>query len=124
MKRIKYRFWLNGKAWEVRSIEFGEYVVIHTDGGFWSLTAGDEGLAALTRYTGLPDAHDNEICQGDIMRDIDDHEEQGVVEWDDKDAMFTLLTVGNVSFNFSQINSKHWEIIGNIHERNENDERV
>lgn len=110
MKEIKFRCWYDNKMHKVEDISFKHKTI--------NLFAADiinfrDGI--LMQYTGLEDKNGIEIYDGDILR-IDD--EYWLVQYDIEDAMFTLY-YDNVIENFSNMNSKWFEIIGNIYENPE-----
>ena len=50
---------------------------------------------------------------GDIL--INDDDEIAVIEYSDTDALFELI-IDDIAENFSNENSKWWEVIGNIYD--------
>ena len=69
----------------------------------------------ICQYTGLKDKNGTEIYEGDML-DYDGDLWQ--VEYLEEDGMFALISEGIVE-NFSNMNSKWFEVIGNIHENPE-----
>ena len=74
---------------------------------------GNIPVKNVCQFTGLRDAYDNKIYEGDIYyNDIDD--ENGIIVWSDSDAMFVLI-VGNIEYNFGEANSKYGYVVGDIY---------
>jgi len=81
----------------------------------------------LEQYTGLKDCNDKEIYEGDIVKIPDDWEEFGMMSGANREIYFKLggfrlkPTNSNSAQNGYWLDetSKHFEIIGNIHENPE-----
>ena len=69
------------------------------------------------QFTGLTDKNGEKIFEGDILRERNG-EDIGFIRYDDDDGMFYLVVV-NVLYDFSTVNSKWYEVIGNIHDNPE-----
>lgn len=69
----------------------------------------------LMQFTGLKDKNDIEIYEGDILNHNGD---LWVVRYSEEDGMF-ILYYDNIIENFSNMNSKWLEVIGNIYENPE-----
>lgn len=69
------------------------------------------------QFTGLLDADGEKIFEGDILRERNG-EDIGFIRYDDEDGMF-YLEVEDVLYNFSNVGSKWYEVIGNIHDNPE-----
>lgn len=75
--------------------------------GKYSICEVDE--RTIGQYTGLEDRNQNKIFDGDIL----DHDgDLWIVKYEEDDAMFTL-SWENVIENFSNMNSKWFNTIGN-----------
>ena len=67
------------------------------------------------QYIGKKDMHENKIYDSDLLADEDDI---WVVEWDDCEAKY-ILVLDNVAMDFSNIDSRWLEIVGNVHDKEE-----
>jgi len=115
MIEIKFRAW-----------DIGNKVMEYIDDFYWFEERGvhdSEGVGnyekyILMRYTGKEDKNGVEIYEGDILFEYSDGVETVKVMYDDTDAMF-VLEFGNIISNFSNENSKWFEVFGNIYENAE-----
>ena len=71
----------------------------------------------IGQFTGLKDKYETKIFEGDILKESSG-DDVGVVRYEDDDGMFVLV-VDDVIYNFSNIDSKWYEVIGNIHDNPE-----
>ena len=67
------------------------------------------------QFTGLRAKIEQMIFEGDILLDSYD-EMQGTIIYDADDGMFRFNTVDGETYNFSDISSTDFEVIGNIHD--------
>jgi hypothetical protein len=73
--------------------------------------------STIGQCTNLKDANGQLIHEGDILRDKEDNY---LVEWDKKTAMFTLSsTTSIINFGFGNVDSEWYEVVGNIHDDTE-----
>ena len=73
--------------------------------------------ATVGQFTGLLDANGEKIFEGDILKERNG-EDIGFIRYADEDGMFYLVA-DNVLYDFSNCNSKWYEVIGNIHDNPE-----
>lgn len=131
MREIKFR------AWDKRTKKMRQVIDIVFNAGMWlepddntvkliwvkgydiienkDIMMKREDKFELMQYTGLKDKNGTDIYEGDIVRQDDEY---WLVQYDNEDAMFTLY-YDNVIENFSNMNSKWFEVIGNIYENPE-----
>jgi len=91
-------------------IENGKYYICGTDREWVEVIPETVG-----QYIGKKDMHGNKIYDGDLLGD--DDVDIWAVEWDDFDAKYQLVIDDNVAMDFSNIDSRWLEIVGNIHDK-------
>ena len=69
----------------------------------------------IGQHTGLKNKNGTDIYEGDVLLDRYD-ECQGEVKYSDDDGMYALYTVDNEFYDFADIDSTDFEVIGNIYE--------
>jgi hypothetical protein len=115
MREIKFRAWdIRNKVMEyIDDFNWFEERGVHDSEG-----VGNYEKYTLMQYTGLKDKNGVEIYEGDILSECNDGIENAKVRYDDTDAMF-VLEFDNIILNFSNENSKWFEVFGNKYENPE-----
>lgn len=131
MREIKFRGkginngeWIEGDLCRGASVPFITY-----DNDFTvTSSCGEKELSSgrffavdpetVGEFTGLKDKNGKEIYEGDIIFDRVD-ECLGEIKYSEKDGMFVLYTSDKELYDFADIDSKDFEVIGNTHDNPE-----
>lgn len=110
-REIKFRMWDKDikEMHEINLMDFKGEEVVDENGDIHSF----EDIE-LMQFIGLYDKNKVPIYEGDIVELIM-HEEIGVVEWDNEDAMFEI-NYGDWITHFDNLYGREVEVIGNIYE--------
>lgn len=113
MRKIKFR----GKNYKCKWVYgdlvqekwgAGKAIMIKKDKRAWSVLEN-----TVSQFTGMIDRNGIEIYEGDILQARD---EQFIVEYDEEDGKFEAVLNNNV-YDFSALNSKWFEVIGNKYDK-------
>ena len=98
------------------------YLLKKRDGRFTIRTHDDEhefyvDPATVGQYTGLRDAGEREIYEGDIVEgyDFNDEDGYGVITWDHEESAWCVENKSNYD-DFSHMYGESLNVIGNIHD--------
>jgi hypothetical protein len=101
--------------------KFKKFVYWNAESGFPAVTCRNgDVFKAPEQCTGLKDANECLLYEGDIVNILCEVEEQGVIEWAPEEAQFVVRAeqAGFVA-NFDNYRGTDLEVIGNIHENME-----
>lgn len=139
MRTVKYRAFILGKMYDVKSLDFNDEdgITITTSGGFYNIGHGTKDEHGhLMQYTGLRDKNGVEIYEGDIVKIVSKMVKVDGSPTKDEDAINTyeifyhpqrcewfrrLLTTNKhytigYEESVSYCTLHYYEVIGNIHE--------
>ena len=126
----KYRAWHKKykKMYEVKGIMWGDYgdqdLCVYCVDEKGVTERFSDGLVVPMLYTGLPDCHGKEMCQGDIIIRGGNPKFKYEVVWSGERARFLLRSLfrrqgGDHGYIALSRNIHRNEIVGNIYEKSE-----
>lgn len=131
MREIKFRAWdlINDKFQEIESLIVNKkniviaisavdvsrtMQVLHED------TKEDRGQIILSQYTGVKDINGKEICEGDIVKDLNYEDKYLCIVERHKtlkaNMVARLITPIFGNYDFENLTDGNFEVIGNIYE--------
>lgn len=104
MRDIKFRLWLK----QMKKMVYSGFIILSTGEARNTANTGGCGTYEIMQYTGLKDANDKDMYEGDIIED----NVHGTVK-----RIFKINDIRTIDREFG--NSEHsseWYVIGNIYE--------
>jgi uncharacterized phage protein (TIGR01671 family) len=117
-KRLDNGEWCEGdlihrRIWKARPI-----FIRTDDDGFDNYTEYEVDPSTVGEYTGLCDRTGKRIFEGDVLFDSYD-EMAGTVTYRPEDGMFAFISNEDEMYDFADVDSKNFDVIGNIHDGKE-----
>lgn len=115
MRELKFRIWSEEDKQYRSDIRVSD-LVIDIDGAPSTIYSAEGDRFDIEQYTGLKDMNGKEIYEGDVVRWMDDYDENAYINFDEG-CFWVSWPINSERINGDMVDDL--EIIGNIHENPE-----